>query len=176
MRKVIGICGLAGSGKSTAAGILSARFGFRRTPLAGPLKDMLRILGLSDAEVDGDRKEIPTAKLGGKTPRWAMQTLGSEWGRQLISPDIWVEAWRNRAESMLKAGLAVVADDVRFVNEVAAIWSLGGCVIRLERPGLVVSGSAHVSERNAFPVDHTIANDGTVDSLVRQIVRIIDGT
>ena len=28
---------------------------------------------------------------GGKTPRYLMQTLGTEWGRMMVDGDLWVE-------------------------------------------------------------------------------------
>jgi hypothetical protein len=62
--------------------------GFARVRFAGPLKAMMAALGCTNAEIDGDRKEVPCDLLGGKSPRWAMQTLGTEWGRKLIGDDL----------------------------------------------------------------------------------------
>ena len=110
---------------------------------------MLRVLLLGrgvparDVErmVDGDLKETPSPHLGGRTPRLAMQILGTESGRALV-PDLWVAAW---AASI--AGLErVVADDVRFENEVAAVRALGGTAVEVRRPGIVRPASAHASE------------------------------
>jgi hypothetical protein len=44
-----------------------------------------------------------------------MITLGTEWGRDLVHADIWTRLWAARAECFP----LVVADDVRFPNEVA---------------------------------------------------------
>ena len=146
---ILGLTGLAGAGKSTAAAHLVAHHGFVRRPFAALLKGMLRSLlsaqGVPAAEVermiDGDAKEVPTRYLGGATPRRAMQTLGTEWGRALAL-DLWVEMW---AASIV--GLdRVVADDVRFENEAAAIRALGGSVVLICRPGLVRLAGGHVSE------------------------------
>lgn len=54
-RLIIGFTGLAGSGKSTAA----LHTGYTRVRFAGPLKDMMRALGLTEQEIEGDRKEKP---------------------------------------------------------------------------------------------------------------------
>ena len=154
-RRIIGFSGLAGSGKSTAAEFLQKELGFERVRFAGPLKAMLYALGLTAEEIDGSLKEEPCALLGGKTPRWAMQSIGTEWGRQLIDPNLWIHAW-DRAVDALPAHVPVVADDVRFVNEVSAVHARGGLVVRVERDGL--SRGDHVSETLDLPFDCVIRN------------------
>ena len=94
-RAVIGITGHKGSGKDTAAEAVAAQ-GFTHVKLADALKAMLRKLLAcqgADAEmirrmIDGDLKEAPTPLLEGRTPRQAMQTLGTEWGRDRIGRDL----------------------------------------------------------------------------------------
>jgi hypothetical protein len=79
--RLIALTGYAGSGKSTLADILACEHGFTVVKFAGPLKAMLRALGLDEREIEGDLKEQPCQLLAGHTPRRAMQTLGTEWGR-----------------------------------------------------------------------------------------------
>ena len=158
---IIGFCGPAGAGKSTAAKHLGAA-GFTRHPFAAPLKEMLLtfILGRgADAKeafdlVDGPGKGQQTPWLNGATPRRAMQLLGTEWGREL-SPTLWIDAWRDA----LPRG-SVVCDDVRFPNEAAAIRELGGRVYRIRRPDLKLSAAVakHASETQVFEVDGEIVN------------------
>jgi hypothetical protein len=123
---LIGFCGPIGAGKTFAADHLARDYGYSRVRFAGPLKAMLRALGLSEDQTDGAAKEAPCALLGGRTPRYAMQVLGTEWGRELISPDIWTRAWDHHAARYLDNGLPVVVDDVRFVNEATALLRRGG--------------------------------------------------
>ena len=156
---IIGFCGPAGSGKSFAAAVLRREHGFMRLRFAGPLKAMLRALGLTEADVDGDGKERPHPRLCGRTPREAMQTLGTEWGRTLIGPDIWIEMLLEDARWAVSVGQNVVIDDVRNANEVSAIHHLGGRVLRIRRPGVEAKG-AHVSERSDFTPDGELVNDG----------------
>ena len=93
MPVLIGLCGPAGAGKSTAARHLVEHHGFVRRPFAGPLKGMLRTLLLGqgvpagDVErmVDSDLKAVPARALDSRTPRLAMSTLGTEQGRALSS-------------------------------------------------------------------------------------------
>jgi len=177
MIRIIGFSGRAGAGKSTAARRLVEAHGFVRRPFAGPLKDMLRALlraqGASEPYVaealDGARKEAPSAFLAGCTPRQAMQTLGTEWGRAL-SADFWLEAWRNT----LPAEARIVVDDVRFANEAAAIAELGGEVWRIERPGAGLEGAAalHASERGDFAADGAILNAGSRSEFFEAVARL----
>ena len=165
--RVIGFAGRAGSGKSAAADYLMGAYGFQRVKMAGPLKAALAAIGLSAREIEGDLKEAPCDLLCGKTPRHAMITLGTEWGREMIGPNFWTNTWERKARELLEQGFHVVCDDVRFPNEVEAIHALGGSVIRIERIG--VSTGAHVSEAQDFAVDWTVPNIGTIGELRRRI-------
>jgi len=147
---IIGLTGLARCGKSTIAAELERHHGFKRVRFADPLKNMLRVLGLCEAEIEGILKEEPCAKLCGKTPRWAMQTLGTEWGRSIIGSDIWVNAW---ARLVAEVEGDTVAEDCRFENEAIALHDHGGVVVQVLRPGLV--RGSHISERG-IP-DHLIS-------------------
>lgn len=157
---VVGLCGYAGSGKSTAADHLQHNHCFARHSFAKPLKDMLRALGLTEDHINGKLKEAPCKMLGGKSPRYAMQTLGTEWGRDLIHPDIWVEAW---LATMPQNAPGVVADDVRFPNERLAIRRLGGLVVEIARPG--IEGGDHASEVIDFQTDRIVINNGSIRDL-----------
>lgn len=168
MIKLIGITGYAGSGKTTAARILVERHKFLQVKFAGPLKAMVRCLGLGDAEIEGNLKELPSAILGGKTPRHAMQTLGSEWGRDLIHPNLWVNAAMAMVDDALDHGGRVVIDDLRFPNEAEAIKSRGGMIVRIQRDG-VGPVNAHHSEANDIPPDWMIYNSGTLGGLGLQL-------
>lgn len=166
--KVIGLAGLARSGKSTAAAHLVSHHGYVRVRFADPLKAMMRAIGLGHAEVDGDLKETPCAILMGATPRRAMQTLGTDWARDCIHPDFWISLWQRSACDILDHGGKVVVDDVRFQNEVDMIKRVGGTVVRVDRAGLERS-SSHVSENFDFAVDQILKNDGSVDDLFRRV-------
>lgn len=159
--RLVGITGKAGSGKSTAADFL-VQNGWMRIKMAGPLKDMLRVLGLTDRHIEGDLKEVPCDLLGGQTPRHAMITLGTEWGRQMIANDLWVNAARARIEAVLREGRNVVVDDVRFENEAEVIRKLGGKVLEIRRgSGVVIN---HESEQGVAP-DMTCYNEGSLAEL-----------
>lgn len=140
---LVGLCGPIGAGKTFAARYFERAAKFERMRFAEPLKRMLMAVGLDVEDVDGSRKETPSPLLCGRTPRYAMQKLGTEFGRECIGPDFWVEAWGGLADARLAAGARVVVDDVRFPNEVEAIRRRGGVVLRIERlngPGAYAAG------------------------------------
>lgn len=172
MPQVIGLAGLAGAGKSTAAGILVSQ-GWKLVKFADPLKDMLRAIGLTQAEIEGEKKGLSSRLLGGKSPRYAMQTLGTDWGRVLISEDFWVNIWKQRARQQLLDGFCVVADDCRFANEVLAIKDFGGEVWTIHRPGL--KAGSHPSESGSAMrfSSQMIRNDGTPDDLLAKVMERI---
>jgi hypothetical protein len=176
---LIGLAGPIGTGKTTAAMHLIEARGFARIRFADPLKQMLANLldtmgvpaETAGRMVDGDLKETPTPLLEGGSPRRAMQTLGAEWGRDLIGRDLWINAWRRAVSAAIaEAGqearpARIVADDCRYPNEITAIRALGGRVIWIDRPGRL--GAGHSSETSIGPADCdiTIVNDGAIIDL-----------
>jgi hypothetical protein len=133
MKQLIAFCGPAGVGKTTASNYLVSQ-GYIRMSFAAPLRDMLRVLGVSDYYLN-EAKEIPCPALMGRTVRHALQTIGTDWGRNMISPDIWCRTAANQIHAALLKNNKVVIDDLRFNNEAQEIRALRGSVIRLDRPG-----------------------------------------
>lgn len=146
---LVGLLGRKGSGKDTAAEVLLSK-GYQNVKFAGALKEMLRSLlayqGAPAADIEqmieGSLKELATDYLAGQTPRLAMQTLGTEWGRDLIGTDFWVGTALARA-----SGQNTVITDVRFPNEVEAVLTAGGVVIGISAEWIKPTDGEHESER-----------------------------
>lgn len=170
---LIGLAGPAGAGKSTVAAILKRRYGARVVPFAQPLKRMLRSLGVPHASLYGADKERPLDVLCGRSARHAMQTLGTQWGRECIDANLWLVAWA-AAVNALPAGSIVIADDLRFPNEAALIKASGGLVLRVARPGLVPIAGSHASETADFPADATVINNTSVRRLAEIVVSVVE--
>lgn len=165
---VIALKGKAGSGKSTAASFLVETYGYTLIKFAGPLKRMLSAIGLSQAEIEGGLKESPCDLLCGATPRHAMITLGTEWGRMQIHRDFWVALWRSDVAKVIVAGGRVVVDDCRFENEAVSVRSLGGYIIEIVRPE-IGDGSAHISENGDFTPNARVYNTSDKSALLSEI-------
>ena len=164
--QLIGLSGAAGSGKSTAAQYLHDAHRYQRKRFAAPLKDALRRMlhgalvddHTAERMIEGDLKEVPATVLLGKTPRQAMQSLGTEWGRNCIGEDFWVNLMRHALDNS-KRGALIVIEDVRFDNEAALIRDFGGRIIRMEGRGGIPG--THVSEAGVEP-DLTCYNGGSI--------------
>ena len=131
------------AGKSTVADMLVEEFGFRCVKFADALKAMLRALLLSqgasfeqiDEMIEGSKKECVSDLLGFRSPRFAMQTLGTEWGRETMDQDFWTGIVRRKIKSLVEEGRPVVIDDMRFENEAHMIRELGGATfVKITRP------------------------------------------
>jgi len=136
MSRIIGLLGAKGSGKSEVANYLVKHHGFTRLRFADGIKDMLRTLGLTEAQVDGNEKETPIPLLGGKRYRDAATSLGTGWGRDMMDADIWVRALEQKllCDVLGPKLTRVVIDDVRYPNELAMIRRYDGALVKVRRP------------------------------------------
>lgn len=168
---LLGLTGLARSGKDTVAGIMRKR-GFGVYALAGPIKLALEEMFNIDWSLDNKEAVIEWI---GQSPRQLAQTLGTEWGRKLVAEDIWVRcmlrAWESCRQHRGERAWMVVTD-VRFDNEAEAIIAAGGQVWRVEREDAPPVRD-HVSERGVNPrlVTGRIINNGTLDELEANVAR-----
>jgi len=170
---IIGIIGPKGSGKTSVATEVELLIdGVKRIRFAGPIKRMIHTLLVSagipndDAwvYVDGKRKEeILPNPFGESTARELMQTLGTEWGREHVNQNVWLEIAMQRAQKMDKL---VVVDDVRFTNEASRIRSEGGIILRVQREGYEWNGE-HASEASlsGYEPDYILDNNGALENL-----------
>jgi hypothetical protein len=173
---LIAISGLKGAGKSTIARILQDDYKFHRIGFADPLKRMLAAIGLSHAELYGELKETPHELLVGRTPRHAMQTLGTEWGRNCIGQDFWTAIWRGIVREELRHNYRVVCDDLRFLNEAVVVKALGGSIWRVHRPKMELNGDSHQSEleQSRLPFDLRFSNDGSQGDLRALVHKVME--
>ena len=121
---LIGFAGPARSGKTYMANRVKEHIEPGRSTIvsfADPIKDMLSVLIGSDAK-DDSIKELPHKDLCNQTIRKAMQTLGTEWGRNLIGQNIWINALEKRVKSTDAS--VVLIPDVRFDSEAEMIFKM----------------------------------------------------
>lgn len=158
MSLVIGLSGFVSSGKTTISDLFVQGYGFKRLSFADPIRQMMMALGVSEQTLrDTVAKEQPHPALCGQTPRHAMETLGTAWGRDMIHPDIWKNQFVVRAQSKP----LVICDDVRYQNEVDTITHMGGRVYRLVVPGREPRVKTDVAAQNLTGVEDVINDIGT---------------
>ena len=176
------------SGKSTVAEMIrSVLWSNNKSCIvysfASPIKKMLYILleelGIKDAEdrVYGNKKEEPIKLLGSKNPRYIMQTLGTEWGRQLIHDRLWINIMINKIKE--SPNHTIIIDDMRFPNEKAALEALDALCInvffyKIIRPGSDYTPN-HASEGSMDDLlfDEVIINDGSISDLRKKVEKIL---
>jgi hypothetical protein len=115
------------------------------------------------------------------TPRFTLQTLGTEFGRAM-EEGLWIRVMAERVKTLTttEPNSIVVITDLRFVNEATWLREQGGSVVRILRP--FVTGETanragvenHQSEQEQKGYDmvalmtHTINNDGTLEDLEKK--------
>ena len=179
---IVGFTGPAGVGKDAAAGMLIHELRAMSITAAGvafatPIKDMaaalLRAAGASVSDIEACKRDRDARPLPGVdiTMRRILQTLGTEWGRELVDEELWIKVLLSRVDRLPFADVVVVPD-VRFENEARALKERGGMIVRVERD--VEPVEAHASE-TPLPeelVDVVVDNSGSLDDLHREMIAL----
>ncbi len=164
---IIGLAGKKQVGKSTAAGFLVAA-GFKSFSFADPMKlfarDLLRGIGLADEIIDYHMiyKESVIFNLN-VTMRHLLQTLGTDWGRNMIHPELWVLCASRSIAAACDNGDSVVVEDVRFDDEARYIRSRGGLIVHITRDTGLVDQHASESGVVVDDGDLVIVNSGEME-------------
>ncbi|MHA2244689.1 MAG: AAA family ATPase [Candidatus Hodarchaeales archaeon] len=165
MRILIGITGLMGSGKSTAAAYIAEKYDFAHMRLSGKMREIARELEL---EITRDY----------------LQGIG-KFLRE-FDDDVWV---RYLAKKILASSVSIVVDDVRRKNEVDYLNTLDFKFIRIEsssskrKKRIEARGnekipdqdwkrwSDHLTETQVsqLTVDYILQNEGTFEELTDKI-------
>lgn len=134
--RLIGIHGPARAGKDTLCSYILDNLDdiWLRSSFADPIKRMLEAIGVDCSD---EAKAVIDERFC-YTPRHMMQILGTEWGREMIHGNIWVDAF-----ARLNAGKCVIVPDVRFENEADLVREHGVLIHLVGRGG--IEGN-HVSE------------------------------
>ena len=177
--RIIGFTGLAGAGKNTAAFavITSGDAITYQYAFAAPIKEAAKAaMGWTDEHVDGELKEL-VDPLYGVSPRYVMQTLGTEWGRNMIRDELWILRAKRFIDSCreLTPNCTIVITDVRYDNEAAFIRELGGTILEIVRLDNDKPVLNHVSESGVHLayVAKVINNDGTEADLHKAVLEAL---
>lgn len=170
--KLIGLIGRAGVGKDTVRQMLVDEYGFDGIAFADPIRAMLGALLDMVHQHHGhmtqrELKEQPIPTLD-VSYRELAQKLGTEWGRNLVDPALWVRVLAARVAAMRSMGAHhIVVSDVRAANEAHWIVQNGGELWHIVRPS-AEPVREHSSEADVDIValgSRRIDNSGTLDAL-----------
>jgi hypothetical protein len=124
------------------------------------------------------------------TPREILQKLGTDFGRDMIHPDVWLNALFSEYKLKIKThpdfssnGASDYRDyekhlpkwiitDSRFPNDVEKVKSLEGITIRVNRPECEGRVDEHFSETaldNYIGFNYVIDNNGSIEDLIKKV-------
>jgi hypothetical protein len=175
---LIGLTGRARTGKTTAANHLENSQGLLAYAFADPLREaLMTIFNLSPCDFDDERKELTIDWLG-RSPRELMQSMGTEWGRNQVHPELWLLLAEQNLEFLGQTNdnaTGFVISDLRFENEADFVRKRGGIVVHLLRPD-AAEVSPHISETGIGLQDNDLVlhNDGAIEDLTAQLDEIFE--
>jgi hypothetical protein len=103
------------------------------------------------------------------TPRKILQLLGTECGREILHPNIWI----NSLFADYKGLPNWIITDMRFPNELSAVKDRKGITIRVNRgEGNTGDHPSETALDNA-EFDYVIDNEGTMEELVEKVENIL---
>ena len=150
--KYIGLIGLAGSGKDTAAKALKELY-FQRVAFADQVKNIAFDFGWNGLKDKRGRKLLQDLGMAGRA----------------YKESIWIDYVH---EETVGFGNHVFTD-VRFQNEADYIRGLGGIIVRIVRPGIISGNHESELKQCEIPADIEIVNDGSIEDLHDKIRAIL---
>ncbi len=166
MIKLIGLAGAATCGKNTLADYITREHGHVQEAFAMPIKKAIAsMLGVPVSVVERGKEEGVGPAFIDKTYRELLQTLGTEWGRDLVDENFWNKLLKNKLE--IHSDSRIVITDVRFNNEAQMIREMGGVVIYIKRNEAEGHNMTHASENSLSVenIDYYLDNDKTLEHL-----------
>ena len=179
MGKLIGILGRKRSGKDTMGSYMIEKYNYNRYAFADPLKDILKIMfDFSETQLNEDKEKVDDR--WGVSPRTILQKFGTEICRndlckyieniKLEDETLWIKLFRFFYEK--NKDKDIVITDVRFFDEIKAIKSYGGKIVKINRNNLendTHSSESDIDNYNFDLIDYIIDNNYTFDDLYSQI-------
>ena len=168
---LIGLHGPARAGKSTVARYLVEQYGFAEVSFAAPMyRGLATMLGIDVGDLQSEAlKDQPIAWLGNSTthepvtPRYLLQTLGTEWGRDMVRKDLWLILLKRAIDrvSAMRPIAGVVVSDVRRDEEAELVLARGGELWGVRRMEIATAVRAHETEK---PISTNYPSRGIVNA------------
>lgn len=164
---IIGVSGKSGSGKDTIGDYLSENYDYHKVAFASQVKSACSIL--FDIPMEHFyNQHLKNAKIKyNKTPRELMQLFATDFIRDKIDPDFWIDKLMQYLEEDDK----VVICDVRFQNEIDKILEKGGYIIKVVRDDVMFD--PHPSEAVPEYCDFVLQNNSSKQDLFDQVESVV---
>ncbi len=181
--QVVAFLGQKRVGKDTAAEYLIEHHGYKRLPLAEPVKRAVQdLFQFSDGQLWGDDKDR-VDPFWGATPREVLQFVGIDTLYGTIGerfPQIGKQFHTMRLKRWMAAnqGQKIVITDLRMQEDARILKEMGALIIRIERPG-VQGTDSHISEQGVALIQEasvTVINDGSIPQLHKKIALSMEQT
>jgi len=186
---LIGLYGNKGVGKDTIGQILKLGHGYFVFSFAGHLYDCVaklfhvRVEALQARET----KEANMPALYGMSPRQVLKMFGTEWVRDFVSKDFWLNEVARRITDTCRSrrdSTKVVITDVAMLNEIKYVLDNGGYILYIVRPGCdevrVRDREAGIAETFLSTLlleEHAkivrVENDGSTDDLINRMNAVV---
>jgi hypothetical protein len=182
---LIGVSGVARSGKDTVANYLIKKYNLLRYGPSVRVKDTTAVMfDVPRAYLDDETKKDTVDPFWGITYRMMMQKVGKESSRDIFGDDIWMrhvekklkEHTMNTKNGVLTyTGLynGIILPDIRYANEIQWLHQHEGIVIFVQRNNLpeIRGYENHPGEQglNVELADIMIYNNGTIEEMYEDI-------
>lgn len=162
--RLVGISGLARSGKDVAGEIILENLGegWARGAFADIPKEMLFVMGVDTKYTNKDGED----EYYQYNIRHLMQTLGTDWGRN-IDNDIWIKAFKKKNPT----GNFVITD-VRMENEADFVRDNGGVIIHVKGRGGIKGNHQSEAGIEIKRGDLLVFNDSDLENFEKEISNI----
>ena len=155
------------SGKDTAAEYFIRRFGGKIVKFADPIYEMeAAIYKILNRPIPEDKTQR----------RFLLQMLGTEFVRNHIGENTWVNIWADRVDAMSEN---LYLSDIRFPNELVRAKEKGFKVVKIERSQetRVASGATNTTHASETALDNCpdvdfdliVSNDGTFEEFYEKL-------
>ncbi len=172
-KQLFALCGLAGSGKSTASNIIHEMIPESTiVSFAKPLKDICHIAygwaGIQRAEYYEQNTKYKNVvnRVLKITPRQLWISMGTDFCRNCIHPD----TWPNALFHLYGDHPCLIIPDCRFRNEAEAVKTRGGKLVWIER---TVPDIEDVNQIVPEMCDVVVNNNGSKEELKAELERIV---
>lgn len=173
--------GIAGCGKDTVAEMISNQVGIPIYGFADPIYDMVK----SGFGIDGkdefwsSRKQKESSILWlskdrDVSLRYLLETLGTEWGRNMVCSDLWTAIARRRYEQSERG---LIIKDVRFGNEVEWLKVWDGVLIHVIRPNYFSEATKGHPSNIPLSIgenDLVVINDDSLEVLQERVLKVLE--